>query len=117
MAEEIFRILQERSVGIVEFRVRPDSDAMALDVLMETISIEFDNRKLTAWVLDLTQVRFLNSAGLGMLVNIRQKIRQSHGKLALCGLSNELMELFRSCCLERLFIIEKTRPAAVAAVS
>jgi anti-anti-sigma factor len=117
MAEEVYRILQERSVGILEFRVRPDSDAMALDLLMEAIVAEFDTRKMSGWVVDLAQVKFLNSAGLGLLVNIRQKVRQSRGRLALCGLSAELMELFRSCCLERLFLIEKTRPAAVAAVS
>jgi anti-sigma B factor antagonist len=117
MAKEVFRILQEQSVGILEFRTRPDSDAMALDVLMESIVAEFESRNVTAWVLDLSAVGFLNSAGLGLLVNIRQKVRQSRGKLALCGLSTGLMELFRSCCLERLFTIEKTREDAVAAVS
>jgi hypothetical protein len=32
----------------------------------------------------------------------------------LCGLSPRLMELFKSCCLERLFVIVKTRRDALA---
>ena len=116
MAEEIFKIIQEESVGVLEFRRRPDGDALALDGLMEAIVAEVDRRGTAAWVLDLAQVDYLNSAGLGMLCNIRFKVRQNQGKLALCGLSPKLMELFKSCCLERLFLIVRTRGEAVKAV-
>jgi len=117
MAEQVIRILEERSIGILEFRLRPDSDALALESLMETISAEMESRTLGAWVVDLTQVSFLNSAGLGLMVNIRQKVRQSKGRLALCGLSPRLIELFHSCCLERLFLIVKTRSEAMKALA
>jgi anti-anti-sigma factor len=116
MAEEIFRIIQEQSVGILEFRQRPDGDSLAMDVLMERISSELEKKQTGAWVLDLSLVDYLNSAGLGMLCNIRFKVRQAKGKLALCGLSPKLVELFRSCCLERLFLIVKSRSDALRAV-
>jgi anti-anti-sigma factor len=117
MAEETFRIFQEQSVTIMEFRVRPDGDALALDSLMETITAEVEKRAMARWVLDLTEVAYLNSAGLGLLCNIRFKVKQAKGKLALCGLSPRMMELFRSCCLEKLFQIVKTRQDAVRALS
>jgi anti-anti-sigma factor len=116
MAEELYRILQERSIWVLEFRFRPEMDALIFDTLMEEITAELDRAASGSWVLDLSSVNYLSSAGLGLLVNIRQKLRQSRGKLALCGLSPRLVELFRSCCLERLFLIVPTRAAALKAI-
>jgi anti-anti-sigma factor len=117
MNDGIYRIVEELSVGVVEFRARPDSDTMALDALLEEIARELRERGLTGWVVDLTQVTYLNSAGLGLMCNIRFKAKEAQAKLALCGLSPRLLELFRSCCLERLFVISKTRQQALAAVA
>jgi anti-anti-sigma factor len=117
MSKDYYRILDERSVGVVELRLHQDMDAMLFDGLLDSLGGEVDRRAGGAWVLDLSEVGYLSSAGLGLLVNIRQKVRQSRGKLALCGLSPKLVELFRSCCLERLFVIVKTRTDAVAVVS
>jgi len=117
MAEEIFRIFQEQSAAILEFRLRPDGDALALDALMDTITAEVEKLATAAWVLDLTQVAYLNSAGLGLLCNIRFKVRQAKGKLAICGLSPRMLELFRSCCLEKLFLIVRTRQDAIKALA
>jgi anti-anti-sigma factor len=117
MADDLFIILEEKSVRILEFRLRPEMDAMLFDSLMAAVAMALDQRAGGAWVVDLSKVDYLSSAGLGLLVNIRQKIRQGKGKLALCGLSPRLIELFRSCCLERLFLILKTRDQATKEVA
>jgi anti-sigma B factor antagonist len=115
MADQLFRIFQEQNVSVVEFQLRPEVDVLLLDRVLEGLAAELATHPGGgAWVLDLTQVSYLNSAGLGMLVNIRFKVRAAGGKLALCGLSVKLMELFKSCCLERLFVIAKTRSEAIA---
>jgi anti-sigma B factor antagonist len=116
MAEELFQIQEVQSVSVLEFRFRPEMDALLFDTLMESITVRLDERAGRSWVVDLSQVSYLNSSGLGLLCNIRFKIRQGKGKLAICGMSPRLMELFRSCCLERLFVITNTRSEALAAV-
>jgi anti-anti-sigma factor len=116
MPDEVYRIVEERAVGVVEFRLRPDTDSLAMDDILEAIAAEMVTRALAAWVVDLSQVSYLNSAGLGLLCNIRFKVKELRAKLALCGLSPRLMELFRSCCLERLFVIAKTRQQAMEVV-
>ncbi|MGA2233600.1 MAG: STAS domain-containing protein [Tepidisphaeraceae bacterium] len=116
MADELFTIQQEKSARVVELRFRPEMDALLMDGLLDAVAVELDRAAGAGWVLDLSNVTYLNSAGLGMLVNIRQKVKQSRGKLAICGLSPRMMDLFKSCCLERLFLIVKTRSQALAEV-
>jgi anti-anti-sigma factor len=116
---ELFTISQDRSVFVVELLFPPDTDAMAYDTVIAAITVEMDRsggKTFNAWVVDLSRINYLNSAGLGLLVNIRQKVRSNKGKLAICGLSPRLVELFKSCCLERLFVIVKTRGQAVGEV-
>jgi len=46
-------------------------------------------------------------------VNLRHRTKKAGGKLVLCGLAPRLIEIFRTCCMERLFTITRTRPEAV----
>jgi anti-anti-sigma factor len=67
-------------------------------------------------VLDVSRVDYMGSSALGLMVNVRQRVAKSGGRLALCGLSPQLLRIFRTCCLERLFHISKTRAEAIEAV-
>jgi anti-sigma B factor antagonist len=116
MADELFTIQQEKSARVLELRFRPEMDVLLMDTLLEAVVAELDRAGGGGWVLDLSNITYLNSAGLGLLVNIRQKVKQGRGKLAICGLSPRMMDLFKSCCLERLFLIVKTRAQALAEV-
>jgi len=53
---------------------------------------------------------------LGLMVNIRQQVRQAQRKLVLCGLSDRLMQIFQPCNLERLCVISRSRKDAVERV-
>ena len=46
---------------------------------------------------------------LGLLVNFRHAVQSQKGRLALCEISPRLMEIIRTCCMDRLFKIAKTR--------
>jgi anti-sigma B factor antagonist len=117
MADSLFTIHQDKSARILEFHFRPEVDVLFMDTVMDAVAAELDRAAGSSWVLDLSNINYLNSAGLGLLVNIRQKVKQSRGKLAICGLSPRMLDLFKSCCLERLFTIVKTRAQALAEVS
>jgi anti-anti-sigma factor len=58
----------------------------------------------------------MGSSALGLMVNIRQCILQAGGDLVLCGLSPQLLRIFRTCCMERLFRISKTQADALKVV-
>jgi anti-anti-sigma factor len=61
----------------------------------------------------MSRVNYMGSAMLGLVVNLRQQIRNASGELVLCGLSPRLLGIFRTCCMERLFTIVRTRADAI----
>ena len=114
MSEPYLRISEESSVNVVELSIPLEIDSMAIDRLIGSIIDAVGSTPTHAWVVDLTRAAYLNSAGLGLLVNVREKIRQIRGTLVLCGMSVALQGLFRSCCLEKLFVITRSRQEAIA---
>ena len=66
------------------------------------------------WVLDLSAVTYMGSSMLGLVVNIRQRVKAAGGRLVLCGLPPWLAQTMRTCSLEKLFVTTVTRSEAVA---
>jgi len=112
--KELFHLSRSDSVNVVELTLPHALDIQEFDrlndAMLEVVRAEPDGH----WVLDLSRLSYMGSAALGLLVNLRQQIKQSGGRLVLCGLSAELMHIFRTCCMEKLFRIVKSRKEAVA---
>lgn len=106
-------LLSEDGVRVIELTLPALLDSEAFDQLNEQILSTLDQQLGARWVLDLARVSYLGSAMLGLMVNVRQRIKQAGGALVLCGLSDRLMQIFEACCMERLFHITRTRPEAV----
>ena len=66
MADELFRILQERSVRVLEFLIRPDMDVLIFDTLMEDITAELDQQAGGAWNIILSSVSYPVGCGVGV---------------------------------------------------
>ena len=69
-----------------------------------------------AFVLDLSEVRFLTSAALGMLINIHAHLADRGCRLALAGATGNVARVFKQARLEELLPVCPTVPDAVAAV-
>jgi anti-sigma B factor antagonist len=110
------KVSSVQSVTVVELCLPDGLDSTVFDRLNEDLLHVFDPKANSRWVLDLANVAYLGSAALGLMVNIRQRIRAHEGKLALCNLSPRLMQIFKTCCLERLFTITRNREDAMRAV-
>ncbi|HWB53970.1 MAG TPA: STAS domain-containing protein [Tepidisphaeraceae bacterium] len=111
--QRLYRIGEVGDVRVVELFLRESLDEMEFDQLNEAMLSSVDTQANGSWVLDLTGSSYMGSAVLGLLVNVRQRIKQGHGGLVLCGLSSRLEEIFQACCMERLFLIVKSREDAV----
>lgn len=64
-------------------------------------------------IIDMTNVNYISSRGLGILVDIHKKCQKS-GKLILCGLSEDVMSVFKLTVLNNFFIIVNTQDEAVS---
>jgi anti-sigma B factor antagonist len=64
-------------------------------------------------VLDFSNVKFLTSVILGLLIRISRKIYESEGQFKLCGINPKIHEIFRITRLDRVFDIHADRYDAV----
>lgn len=67
-------------------------------------------------VLDLSEVRLLTSAGIGALIMLDRECRTKSGRMALFGLSEELLALIRMTKLDKVFTIRAAEADAVGSV-
>ncbi|HVT87287.1 MAG TPA: STAS domain-containing protein [Tepidisphaeraceae bacterium] len=109
----MLRVQDLPSAHLMELLLPEAIDPMEFDRLNETVLQVLDGKAKEHWVLDLTSVTYMGSAMLGLIVNIRHRVKAGGGKLVLCNMSAQLAEIFRMCSMERLFTIAKTRPDAL----
>ena len=66
-------------------------------------------------VIDMSEVEFLDSTGLGVLVGGLKKVRAHEGSLQLVCNQDRLLKIFRITGLAKVFVIHDTAEAALAA--
>jgi len=74
-------------------------------------ALEAGGRK---FLIDFTNTGYIDSSGLGVLVSLSRKIRESEGELRLAGLNEDLRTLFELTKLDSLFNIADSPAAALA---
>lgn len=117
MVNERFNITQERAAQVLQFFMPITLDTLEVDGIIEAVLAKLDSLPSQRWVVDLSRVDYLGSSMLGLFVNMRERIRHAGGSLILCGMSPQLHQIFRNCCLERLFTIAKSRSDALTLIS
>lgn len=113
MAKDFVQVTSTQSVHVIGLALPESLDSEEFDRLNESMLKTVDGKIGEGWVLDLSGVDYMGSSVLGLMINVRQRIKSGGGKLALCGMSPRLMQIFHTCCLEKLFTIAKTRADAV----
>ena len=96
-------VQQFKDVSVVTFHSSRILDAAHVERIGEelyTLVEKKDRRKL---VLDFTEVKFLSSSMLGVLLNVRGKLDRVKGKVVLCGLQPDLYKVFKITKLDKMF--------------
>ena len=117
MAEELFEVSTAGPAGgvrVIRLLLPESLDSGEFERLNESLLTLLAEQPSGAWVLDLSHLSYVGSAVLGLFVNLRQRVKQGNGRLVLCGLSDRLLQIFRTCSLERLFVIRRSQDEAVA---
>lgn len=65
------------------------------------------NKGNKLFLIDLSQVDFIDSRGLGALISTLKKIKSNNGHLALCGLKSTVVNLFNITRMNQVFQIAK----------
>jgi anti-sigma B factor antagonist len=71
----------------------------------------------TRVVLDLADVKFVDSSGLGALIACLRQVNGRKGELRLCAMSKTVRALFELMRMHRVFTIHASRDEAVRSFS
>ncbi len=113
MSRQFVNLTTVQSISVIDLRLPEQLDSEEFDRLNESMMGVLDGKISGKWVLDLTAVDYMGSSVLGLMINIRQHIKTGGGKLVLAGLTPRMTQIFRTCCLEKLFQIGRTREDAI----
>jgi anti-anti-sigma factor len=65
---------------------------------------------------DMTDLDYISSAGLRVLLKLAKQIQKAKGKVVLFGLRPHVREVFSISAFDRIFSIHADRAAAIAAM-
>jgi len=116
MAQALFHVRPADKATVVELSLPHGLDSTEIDQLNERLLGVIAEKPDGRWILDLSRLAYGGSAALGLMVNVRQRVLDAGGRLVLCGLSPRLLQVFRTCCMERLFTIRGNQNDALRAV-
>ena len=88
------------------FSLVGELDHHSVKVIREILDEKLIEYRPETVVLDLSEVSFADSAGLGLILGRYTRIRDYGGKLILTGVSRELMKILRLAGADRFLTIE-----------
>jgi anti-sigma B factor antagonist len=101
---------------VVEFRTASLMDPLELQAVGDALYHLVDAQDKRLQILDFTQVEFLSSQAIGILIQLNRKLGAlPNSKLILCGVGARLQELLRITRLDKVFIVKPSQREAVEA--
>jgi anti-sigma B factor antagonist len=68
-------------------------------------------------ILDLSELQYMNSTGLNILINVLTRTRNAGGDTLIAGLNNSVRQLFLVTKLDSVFVITQNVDEALAKLS
>ena len=106
-------IQEESRYGVTVIGLRGRLDAQTCPAA-EPRLVDLTNQSGQTLVLDFSEVSFVSSGGLALLLKVAKNVRETNGKLALAALSNYVHEVFEIAGFTSMFSIFPTCEDAVA---
>jgi anti-sigma B factor antagonist len=100
--------------GVIE--IRGDVTASSEDALMDAYGRAGDGAT-RAVLLDFSQLEYMNSGGIGLLVTLLVRANRAKQRLLACGLNDHYRQIFELTRLDEAISIFDTEADALAAVA
>jgi anti-sigma B factor antagonist len=89
-------------VRLLEKKILDEANIEALGQELFALVDKDDRKKL---ILDFTLVEYLSSAALGKLITMHKKVTTAKGKLALCSIQKDIMDVFKITQLNKVLTL------------
>jgi len=98
-------------VSFIDTKIVTEDNILEVgDQLYQLVDVEGKRQLL----LNFGNVQYLSSAALGKLINLKKKVGAVKGKLKLCCIHPDLLEVFRITRLDQVFEIYAEEQAALS---
>jgi anti-sigma B factor antagonist len=112
--ETPFTVIKSGDFTIVDFQVSSLMNPSELERISTALNLLIDNQFNGRLVIDFTRVEFLSSQAIGIVMGLNKKVSQiKGGKLVLCGVGPQLLQLLKITRLDRLLKIAKNQQEAI----
>ncbi len=108
MSEPSLEVSHVGDVTVVDFRHAGVLDSAGVRDVEERLYGLVDEEKRCRLLLDFTEVRFLASRMLGVLVSLHKKAAEQGGMVVLCGLADNLLKVFQVSRLDGVLAFAPT---------
>jgi anti-sigma B factor antagonist len=86
------------------FRIKGRLDATSTTELEQKVLLRLD-RGVTHLIMDFSELEYINSAGLRILVMSYQRLHSRGGQVMVCGVRDYIAEIFEISGYNRIFIM------------
>jgi len=102
MADSGLMISTYQDVTVVNFQDSSILEGVALEAINRELTPLIDQQARRKIILDFSQVRFLSSSMIGVLINLHKKSLAIKGKIVICGLRDDLTKVFKMARLDKM---------------
>ncbi|MBX6395709.1 MAG: anti-sigma F factor antagonist [Alicyclobacillaceae bacterium] len=102
--------------GVVVARLRGELDHHTSDVVRERVDALLEETGSVRLLWNLSELSFMDSSGLGVLLGRYRRISQRGGKMACCGLGAPVRKLLELSGVLQIVPVYENETSAVAAL-
>ncbi|MGD9109967.1 MAG: STAS domain-containing protein [Phycisphaerales bacterium] len=118
MDEEIdLNMHSEGEVSVVSFQARSISDYNGISAASEKIRKFVEENSPRAVVFDFGQVKFFSSQVLGLLLEIRARLKSSESEVVISSIDPQLYRVFKITNLDKIFRFFDSKEKAIEALA
>ena len=104
-------------VAVAAFKSGCISDVEGIAAAGKQIKEFVDEANLNKVIFDFSEVRFFSSQVLGLLLDVRAKLQDRDGEVAISAINPELHRVFKITNLDKIFRFFEDRASAVETIT
>ncbi len=108
----MLEITEIKTPPVITLELKGRMDAITSDQLDGTISTLLAQRE-TQFVIDFSQLEYISSSGLRVLLMAAKKLKNADGQLILCSLNDHIKTIFDISGFSSVFSIVQSRKEAL----
>ena len=116
-AVEAITLRTSSGIVVADFTKGELKDEREILRLLEKLGALTQKRAQVQLLLNMAEVTYVSSSGLGALVGLMKKTKGTQGTMKICGLVPDVQEVFEVMQLDKIIPVFKTEDEAMASFS